>query len=84
MTSHNPSSISIKEKIGLSAAEAAEIIGVGRTAFYQLNSSGRLPLPRRLGRRVLWDRRELEAWFDAGCPERQHWQAMRDCGGGKA
>jgi excisionase family DNA binding protein len=65
------------EKIGLRADEAARILGIGRTTFYQLNASGRLPRPRRLGRCTVWDRRELEAWFTAGCPERQRWEAIR-------
>jgi excisionase family DNA binding protein len=67
----------VKDKIGVRAAEAAQIIGVSRSTFYQLHTSGRLPLPRHLGRCTVWDRRELEAWFTAGCPERKRWETMK-------
>jgi predicted DNA-binding transcriptional regulator AlpA len=70
MTVNNP-------PIGLRAAEAAKILGIGKTCFYALNSSGRLPRPRRLGRCTVWDRRELESWFAMGCPERSRWEIMR-------
>lgn len=66
------------EKIGLRAAEAAKLLGLGRTCFYGLHRSGRLPRPRRLGRVVLWDAAELRAWFAAGAPSRQRWEALRN------
>lgn len=62
------------ESLLLSAENSAELLGIGRTLFYSMHSSGRLgPLPIRLGRRVLWERRELEAWVEAGCPKRDRW-----------
>lgn len=63
------------ETLLLSAEDAALLLGVGRTLFYSMHSSGRLgPLPVKLGRRVLWNRKEIEAWTEAGCPARQQWQ----------
>lgn len=59
----------------LSAKEAAKLIGVGRSHFYALHSSGRLgPMPISLGRRTLWKREELENWVRASCPTREQWQ----------
>ena len=61
----------------LSADESANLLGVGRTLFYSMHSSGRLgPQPIKLGRRTLWHREELEAWTRAKCPPRQQWQKM--------
>lgn len=58
----------------LSADAAATLLGVGRSHFYGLHSSGRLgPMPIRLGRRTLWSRQELEEWVKCGCPGRQQW-----------
>jgi predicted DNA-binding transcriptional regulator AlpA len=38
----------------LSAQDAAKLLGIGRSHFYGLHSSGRLgPLPVKLGRRAL-------------------------------
>lgn len=58
----------------LSANDAAALLGIKRTLFYSLHSTGRLgPVPINLGRRTLWRRRELEAWVAAGCPSREAW-----------
>lgn len=63
-----------QEKLLISAAEAATMIGVGRTLFYELNTSGRLgPMPVRLGRRTLWRKAELAEWVESGCPVREKW-----------
>jgi len=63
------------ESLLLSAEDSAELLGIGRTLFFSMHSSGRLgPLPVKLGRRVLWNRREIEAWVEAGCPARQQWR----------
>jgi len=59
----------------LSADDASKLIGVGRSHFYSMHSSGRLgPIPVKLGKRSLWDRRELELWVQAKCPPREDWQ----------
>ena len=58
----------------LSASEAAKLLGVSRSHFYGLHSSGRLgPMPIRLGSRTLWNCREIRAWVNSGCPGRQRW-----------
>ncbi len=63
----------------LAADEAAALLGIGRSHFYGLHSSGRLgPLPVRLGKRSLWRRDELESWVAGHCPPRQQWQAMKE------
>ena len=67
------------EPLLLSAKDSAKLLGIGRTLFYSMYSSGRLgPLPIRFGRRVLWDRKELEAWIEAGCPKRDRWLEVED------
>jgi len=58
------------------AREAAALCGIGRSLWLGLHSAGRVPLPVRLGRRVLWRREELADWIAAGCPGRDRWQAM--------
>lgn len=59
----------------LTATEAAKLIGVGRSHFYAMHSSGRLgPMPISLGRRTLWKRKELENWVSADCPPRGQWK----------
>ena len=66
------------EKLLLSAAEVAGLLGISRSAFYCLLSSGRIgPTPVRLGRCVRWDKRELEQWVAEKCPNRDKWLALR-------
>ncbi|MCD4831702.1 MAG: helix-turn-helix domain-containing protein [Anaerohalosphaeraceae bacterium] len=66
------------EALLISAEESAELLGVGRTLFYSMHSSGRLgPLPIKLGRRSLWNRKEIEAWTEVGCPARRQWLKQR-------
>ena len=58
----------------LDAGDAAKIVGVGRTLWYQLNSEAKIPAPIQLSKRVLWRRSELLKWADAGCPIRAEWE----------
>ena len=61
----------------LSVDEAAALLGIGRSHFYGLHSSGRLgPLPVHLGKRALWRREELLRWVQAGCLGRETWMTM--------
>ena len=63
----------------LDAEASARLLGIGRSLFYALHSSGRLgPMPVRLGKRSLWRRDEIESWVAADCPARQQWQTMKD------
>ena len=71
-------SASTRQRLGLSAAEAAALLGVSESHFYSLHRTGRLgPLPVRMGRAVRWSRKELVDWFEAGSPSRSRWLAMR-------
>jgi excisionase family DNA binding protein len=70
--------VNTADKLLLSAAETAALLGISRSAFYSLLSSGRVgPMPVRFGRAVRWDRREIEQWVAQKCPCRDRWQAMR-------
>jgi predicted DNA-binding transcriptional regulator AlpA len=48
---------------GLSRDEAARYIGVGPTKFDELVADGRMPKPKRIDSRVVWDRIKLDAYF---------------------
>ncbi len=66
------------ETIGLTAADAAVLLGISESHFYCLHKTGRLgPLPVRMGRAVRWSRLELVEWFNAGSPPRVRWQTTR-------
>ncbi len=61
------------EPLLVSASDAAKMIGVGKSLFYQLVSDGRLgPEPVELGKK-LYSLSELQSWVDAKCPARSEW-----------
>jgi len=67
---------------GLSRLQAAEYIGVGATKFDRMVDDGRMPKPKRVGSRVLWDRVLLDEAFEAledadapTAPRRNPWDA---------
>ena len=50
---------------GLSRAGAAAYIGTGTTKFDGMVSDGRMPNPKRIDGRTVWDIRKLDEAFDA-------------------
>jgi excisionase family DNA binding protein len=48
---------------GMSRDEASRYIGVGNTKFDEMVSDGRMPHPKRVDGRVIWDRLKIEAAF---------------------
>jgi predicted DNA-binding transcriptional regulator AlpA len=50
---------------GLSRDEAAMYVGVSATTFDKLVADGRMPQPRRIDSRKVWDIRSLDLHFDA-------------------
>ncbi len=48
---------------GLCREEAARWIGVGTTKFDEMVSDGRMPRPKRVDGRVIWDRIALDSAF---------------------
>jgi len=50
---------------GLSRVEAAQYVGISPSKFDELVEDGRMPRPRRIDKRKLWDVIELDLAFDA-------------------
>jgi predicted DNA-binding transcriptional regulator AlpA len=48
---------------GLSRDEAARYVGVGPTLFDELVADRRMPKPKRINSRMIWDRIELDIAF---------------------
>jgi len=49
---------------GLSHVQAAEYIGVGVTKFDEMVADGRMPSPKRIDGRLVWDRIKLDEAFE--------------------
>lgn len=64
--------------LAVNATTAAVMLGLSRSQFFKLHASGKVPMPVRLGSRApRWRVAELEAWLDAGCPDRRTWARAR-------
>lgn len=50
---------------GLNREEAAEYIGVGASKFDQMVADGRMPQPKVIDARRVWDRHRLDSAFEA-------------------
>jgi len=69
--SSNPQSIAI------SAKQLSRLLGVSLRQVWRLNATAKLPKNIRLGGSRKWSRAEIMRWFEAGCPDRQTWEAMK-------
>lgn len=67
----------------LDAEQAAELMGISKRHWVQMNTDERVPEPVRFGSTVRWYLNELMAWLDAGAPMRADWQAMKLANGGR-
>jgi predicted DNA-binding transcriptional regulator AlpA len=50
---------------GLPRVEAAAYVGVSPSLFDQMVADGRMPQPKRIDTRTVWDRRQLDEAFTA-------------------
>ncbi|TIW11982.1 MAG: hypothetical protein E5V66_11065 [Mesorhizobium sp.] len=50
---------------GLSRVETAAYIGVSPSLFDEMVKDGRMPRPRRINSRTVWDRHQVDWSFDA-------------------
>ena len=54
----------------VSKRQASELLQISTRTIDNLKREGLMPQPIRIGRAVRWNRGELVAWVDAGCPEK--------------
>lgn len=52
------------EPRGLSRVEAAGYLGISPSLFDEMVKDGRMPAPKRINRRAVWDRRRLDQAFE--------------------
>lgn len=52
----------------IDSREAAKLLKVSPRTLWQMQSTGRMPKPLRIGRAVRWSLDVLKKWIEAGCP----------------
>lgn len=69
----------IAQERPLATSKPWSLCGISRAQWFKLYASGRTPLPVRLGtRRPVYLIAELEAWLQAGAPDRQTWLKLKE------
>ena len=61
----------------LNAKALAQILALSKRQIHRLDSSGRLPIPIRIGGAVRWSASEISDWLAAGAPNRTAWEARK-------
>lgn len=61
---------------GLSREEAARYIGVGPSKFDEMVADGRMPKPKRIDSRTVWDRVALDVHFSSLSEEKDDLAAL--------
>lgn len=62
----------------LTVRGVAALLEVSVGQVWKLHSSGRLPGAVRISRSVRWRADELSQWVDAGCPNQERWNTLRE------
>lgn len=58
------------EPRGLSRVEAASYVGISPSMFDLMVADGRMPAPKRINSRLVWDRQRLDEAFE-NLPEKE-------------
>ena len=62
----------------LTVKQTCQFLNISRALLYnRLSCECFGIIPIRIGRKVLFSRKELQAYIDAGMPPRTKWQAMK-------
>lgn len=51
--------------VGIGREASAQFVGISAGKFDELVKDGRMPRPKRIDGRKVWDRRDLESYFSA-------------------
>lgn len=64
-----------EEPLLIDSRQASKLLGVSPRKLWQMQNSGEMPAPAKIGRLVRWGYEELRAWVAAGCPKcsKGHW-----------
>jgi predicted DNA-binding transcriptional regulator AlpA len=79
-----PLGASVPDALLLPAKQAAALCGVSVRTWWRMQSAAKVPAPVQVNGRPLWRTQELQAWVEAGCPDRKTWESLRKAKGGRS
>lgn len=59
------------------ARRLAKLLCAALRTVRSWDAAGKLPMPLRIGGRVVWRVAEIKAWLAAGAPDRATWEARK-------
>jgi predicted DNA-binding transcriptional regulator AlpA len=62
----------------LRAKRACRLCDVSEATWWRWDAAGKVPAGLKIGGGKFWRQRELLAWIEGGCPDRQTWNALRE------
>jgi excisionase family DNA binding protein len=71
------SSAQVQIPLAIGVRGLADRLTTSERTIHRLISSGRLPMPSRLGGQLRWRLAEIEGWLAAGMPDRKRWEQIR-------
>lgn len=63
--------------MAVDAEGLSQLTPFGVRTVRMMDAAGKLPMPIRVGGRVLWLVDEIRDWLRAGAPDRETWEAMK-------
>jgi prophage regulatory protein len=65
------------EPLLVPADQAAQLCGISEATWYRLKAADKLPVPVKLGGRVLWRVEDVKLFVALGCPDRKTFEARK-------
>lgn len=62
----------------LTAKAVGEMLSLSKRQVFRLNSAGKIPAPIRIGGSVRWATSTIAKWLEAGAPDRNHWESLKN------
>ena len=73
----DPAALTDEPPLVVDAWRLAKLLDAGVRTVRSWDAAGKLPIPIRLGGKVVWRLDEIRDWLAAGAPRRDEWQARR-------
>lgn len=66
--------------LAVDAAGLAAMLNMGRRSIERAHATGKIPAPVRIGGARRWPVEEITGWLRVGCPHRDRWEEIKNCG----